>query len=108
MTTARLTKLMLSFLLVIAVIIAFQVIRPSANPAASMSAYTGRGDYQRFETMFFQPYTGRGDYQRYELQFFPHNAGSPESNRSAVGMGDLHRFEATQTIEYTAKIPLTP
>ena len=108
MNTTRFTKLMLSALLVIAVLIAFQVFQSPATPAASIPAYTGRGDYQRYESQFFQPYTGRGDYQRYENQFFSPNTGATESSRSYVGMGDLHRFEAQQEIEYAGKIPITP
>ena len=104
MNTARLTKLILGAVLIVALIVALQTFKLSASSTASVPVYTGRGDYQRFESQFFPTYTGRGDYQRYEAQFFPPVAGASVSNRSNVGMGDLHRFEGV-TADQNAAVP---
>ena len=112
MSTNRLTKLILSIVLVVATLVALQAFIPLSDPKASVSVYTGRGDYQRYESQHFQPYTGRGDYQRFETQFFPTFTGrgdyqrfeaqyfqpdrASESKRSYVGMGDLRRIEGMQ------------
>jgi len=100
MFTNRFPKLVLSAALIITALVAFWAIKTSAEPDASIPAYTGRGDYQRYEIQFFQPHIGRGDYQRYESQFFPPESRAPESDSTYVGMGDLHRFEALQDIVY--------
>ena len=102
MSTNRLPKLILSAALIIAALVALQAFRPSADPKASVPAYTGRGDYQHNESQYFQPYTGRGDYQRYESQFFQPDANVPEIDPSYVGMGDLHRYEAQSSIQNSA------
>ena len=117
MFTNRLPKLILTAAVIITALVAFWTIQTSAESEASVPAYTGRGDYQRYETQlflpytgrgdyqryesqYFTPYTGRGDYQRYENQFFQPEAGALESNSTYVGMGDLRRFEAMQNNRY--------
>ena len=101
MLTNRLTKLILSVVLVVATLVALQAFIPLSNPKASVSVYTGRGDYQRYESQHFQPYTGRGDYQRYESQYFQPYTGRGNYQRfesqffpTYTGRGDYQRFEA--------------
>jgi hypothetical protein len=84
MNTTRLAKLILCAALIVAILVALQTFKLSANSKANVPAYTGRGDYQRYEAQFFPTYTGRGDYQRYESQFFP----------TYTGRGDYQRYEA--------------
>ena len=110
MLTNRLPKLVLSAALVITALVAFWTIKTSAESEANIPAYTGRGDYQRYESQFFQPesrapesnstYVGMGDLRRFEWQMDMLASAAPEPDHPYVGMGDLRRFEALQDIVY--------
>jgi hypothetical protein len=76
MITTRRTRLILSAILIIAALAALQTFKSWADPEVSVPAYSGRGDYQHFESQFFQPTTGRGDYQRYESQLTQPDTGA--------------------------------
>jgi hypothetical protein len=79
MNTTLRTTLILSAILIIVTLVALPTLKSWADPEVSIPAYSGRGDYQHFESQFFQPYTGRGDYQRYESQFTQPDSGAWEA-----------------------------
>ena len=101
--TRRLLLITGAALICVAVVVLL-VFNASANSENEIPAYTGRGDYQRYEAQFFhtdtetqqsRPPVGMGDLRRFEAQDIQ-NSGVLNDNHTYVGMGDLRRFEALQ------------
>jgi len=112
MYTNRLTKIILSAALIIAVVVVLQVFKSSANPEANVPAsgsYVGMGDVHRYEWQasnrnatvpgINRSYVGMGDLRCFEEQESIRKAGAPGSDHPYVGMGDLKRFEALQEMD---------
>jgi hypothetical protein len=126
MNTTLRTTLILSAILIIVALVALPTLKSWADPEVSIPAYSGRGDYQHFESQFYQPTTGRGDYLSTlriavlptlhrkgwlsTLRIAVHSTGyrSTGSNLSYVRMGNLRYFDAMQEIEYAGEIPPSP
>ena len=88
MKSTRISRLIIITALLIAVIVALQVVNVTVISKESTQTYVGMGDLRRYEAQTTnRPYVGMGDLRRYEAQ---------TTSRPYVGMGDLRRFEAMQ------------
>ena len=121
MNTTRLAKLILCAALIVAILVALQTFKLSANSKANVPAYTGRGDYQRWKLEVLPTYHWKGRLPALRSAVLPNptpeGATTSATKRSSLnrilrhrkstfpmsGLGNLHCFEAMQEIEYAGR-----